>query len=130
QPPPAPADPPERRLPSPAERVGRRRFLLLWSAASASVVLGGAALIVFSPPFGVFWSVVALLAVLVAVEAAARARLLRLLRRAFVTAAVLLAGWTVVETVARHWRLTVAALLAAAAVALWIGNLRSWLSRR
>jgi hypothetical protein len=93
-------------------------------------VLGGAALIVLNPPLGVFWSVVALLAMLVAVEAAARSRLLRLLRRGVMTTVVLLAGWALVETVVLHWRVAVAALLATGAVALWIANLRAWLARR
>ncbi|GAA3194136.1 hypothetical protein ACFO1B_03730 [Dactylosporangium siamense] len=128
-PPPPPAAQPVHRLAARPD-ARRRRFLVLWSAASASVVLGGAALIVLNPPLGVFWSVAALLAGLVAVEAAARRRLLRLLRRGVMTAVVLLAGWTLVETAARHWRVTVAALLAAGAVALWVANLRAWLARR
>ncbi|MEV4510657.1 hypothetical protein AB0K00_17015, partial [Dactylosporangium sp. NPDC049525] len=121
---------PLHRLAPPHGAAVRRRFLVLWSAASASVVLGGAALIVLKPPLGVFWSVVALLAVLVAVEAAARSRLLRLLRRGIMTAAVLIAGWALVESVTRHWRVAVAALLAVGAIALWIANLRAWLARR
>lgn len=127
-PPPAPAAPTHR--PAAPPGPARRRFLLLWSAVSASVVLGGAALIVLNPPLGVFWSVVALLAVLVAVEAAARARLLRLLRLGVMAAVVLLTGWTLVETAALHWRVTVAALLATGAVALWVANVRAWLARR
>ncbi|MFC5008080.1 hypothetical protein ACFPIJ_60990 [Dactylosporangium cerinum] len=128
-PPPPPAARPVHRLAARPD-ARRRRFLVLWSAASASVVLGGAALIVLNPPLGVFWSVAALLAMLIAVEAAARSRLLRLLRHGAMTAVVLLAGWTLVETAARHWRVTVAALLAAGAVALWIANLRAWFARR
>ncbi|MEV0127839.1 hypothetical protein AB0H83_05150 [Dactylosporangium sp. NPDC050688] len=127
-PPPAPAAATHRLAAPPGP--ARRRFLVLWSAVSASVVLGGAALIVLNPPLGVFWSVVALLALLVAVEAAARARLLRLLRLGVMAAVVLLTGWTLVETAAQHWRVTVAALLAAGAVALWVANLRAWLTRR
>ncbi|MDG6101721.1 hypothetical protein Daura_38330 [Dactylosporangium aurantiacum] len=127
-PPPAPATPARRLAPPPGP--ARRRFLMLWSAVSASVVLGGAALIVLNPPLGVFWSAVALLGVLVAVEAVARGRLLRLLRWCVMAAVVLLTAWTLVEAAARHWRVTVAALLAVGAVALWVANLRAWLARR
>lgn len=131
---PPPVEPPHahlhrRALPLTHE-APRHRFLAVWSAVSASVMLAGVALVVVSPPIGVFWSSTGLMIIMLAVEAAARARLARFIATLAVTIAAVFAIWGAVEVAARNWRAGVAAVLILASSALLIGNLRGWLSAR
>jgi hypothetical protein len=108
----------------------RQRFLAIWSAASVSVMLAGVALVVMSPPVGVLWSFAGLMALMLAIEAAARGRLVRFTATMGAAGAVLSAVLGVVEVVVRNWRAGAAAVLIFAACTLLVGNLRAWMTTR
>ncbi|GAA4243566.1 hypothetical protein GCM10022255_003170 [Dactylosporangium darangshiense] len=108
----------------------RRRFLAIWSAASVSVMLAGVALVVISPPIGVLWSFAGLMALMLAIEAAARGRLVRFAATMAVAGAVVFAVLGAVEVVVRNWRAGAAAVLILASCVLLVGNLRAWMTTR
>ncbi|WP_344619455.1 hypothetical protein [Dactylosporangium salmoneum] len=108
----------------------RQRFLAIWSAASVSVMLAGVALVVISPPIGLLWSFAGLMALMLAIEAAARGRLVRFAATMAAVGAAVFAVLGAVEVVVRNWRAGAAAVLILAACVLLVGNLRAWLTTR
>ncbi|WP_433605424.1 hypothetical protein ACQP2P_27285 [Dactylosporangium sp. CA-139114] len=108
----------------------RQRFLAIWSAASVSVMLAGIALVVISPPVGVLWSSAGLIALMLAIEAAARGRLVRFTATMGAAGAVVFAVLGAVEVVVRNWRAGAAAVLILASCALLVANLRTWMINR
>ncbi|GAA3290735.1 hypothetical protein GCM10020218_062060 [Dactylosporangium vinaceum] len=129
-----PVDPPHahlrcRALPLTAD-TPRQRFLAIWSAASVSILLAGTALVVISPPVGLLWSSAGLITIMLAIEAAARGRLVRFTATMAAVGVIVFAVLSAVEVVVRNWRAGAAAVLILAAGALLVANLRTWMTNR
>jgi hypothetical protein len=116
-----------RRVPLPTETRGRRRVLAIWSAISTSAILVVALLVVVERGWTIDTIGIEVLIGLFAIEALARKHLLRfalLVAAAFVVGTIAVAAS---QQVIADWRIIVAALLALAAAALLVLNVRELL---
>ncbi len=108
----------------------RSRVLGVWSAASASFLLAGLAVVVLGhagalvPAFG------GLAALMLCVEAFARGHLGRFVAGLFALLVAAAAVWLVASAAVGHWRWAVAALLILAALALLGANIRDFFVKR
>jgi len=107
------------------------RLAHAWSMVSISVLLLGMAAVVLSRSALVWLGAIAALIVgALLLEALARGRLARFARTTVVPLLVLAGLAVVVAVFTLNWRYGVAGMLTTAAVALLVGNLRDFLSKR
>jgi hypothetical protein len=114
-------------MPLPAEARGRRRLLAIWSAISTSVVLAVIVFMIVQPGWSVASIGVEVVIVLFALEALARKQLAHFALLVVVFIAVAVAVFVVAARLVESWQLTLAAVLACAAVVLLALNVRELL---
>jgi hypothetical protein len=107
----------------------RTRVLRIWSAASASVLLAGLALVILGQ-FGALLPAVGLALVMLCAEAFARGHLVRFVAGLLVVAVVAAAAWLATWAALGHWRSAIAVLLALAAAALSFASIRDFFTKR
>ena len=108
----------------------RSRALRLWSAGSASFLLAGLAVVILGH-FGALVPAFAALALItLSTEAFARGHLAQFLAGLVAAAAVAAAAGLAVWAALGHWRSAIAVLLALAAVALLLANIRDFFIKR
>jgi hypothetical protein len=108
----------------------RSRVLRVWSAVSASFLLGALAVIVLGQAGELVPAVGALAVLMVSVEAFARRQLARFAVGLVALVVAVSVAWSAATAAAGHWRWTIAALLVVAAVALLGANVRDFFGRR
>jgi hypothetical protein len=106
------------------EQQRRTRFLKLWAALSAPLLLGCVIVALLASPLATISTVAVLVAAFSAVEAMARRRLLSFVGSllSLIVTIALIVGF--VALLIKHWRIAVSLLIGAAALALLLGNLR------
>jgi hypothetical protein len=108
----------------------RSRVLWVWSGASASILLAGVAVVILGH-FGAFLPALGGLALaMLSIEAFARRHLWQFVAGLVGVAAVVLAAVLATLAVIGNWRIAIAVVLIAAAVALLLGNIRGFFVRR
>jgi hypothetical protein len=116
---PAPALP----EPGPAPAV-RRGTLRVWAALSTPLLLVSAVVLLVGPVLFSLTATALVVVLFLAVEAAARGRLLSFLLGLALTAATVAAGVLLVLGLLQNWRVVLAVLLSAVALVLLVANVR------
>ncbi len=113
-----------RPVPLPNDPKERRRVLRIWATISTPLLFVLLALIVRSTDRSILGSAVALFVIVLAIEALSRRRLTAYVVRIVVVVAVLSVGGLVTAGLIASWRVTLAVLLVALAIAFLVLNLR------
>ena len=103
---------------------GRQRFLTIWAAISAPLLIASLILVVMNPVAGTVATFALITLVFGAVEAWARGRLFALVVVLFGAIFLLIVGTIFVGLLIVNWRLAIVVLLALLAVALLVSNVR------
>ncbi len=103
---------------------GRQRFLTIWAAISAPLLIASLILVLLNPVAGTVATFTGITLVFAAVEAWGRGRLLALVAVLVGGIFILVIGTIFVGLLIVEWRLAIIALLAAIALALLITNVR------
>jgi len=132
---PLPPQPPQAHIsrahqPHLAEQDRRTRFLRLWAAMSAPLLLASVVVVLNAPPLTSVTTVAVFAVAFMGVEAIARRRFLSFLASATLLAGAIALTVVFVRVFKQQWRIAVSIPIAAAAIALLVGNLGDLRYRR